>query len=259
MKFGGLSSTGAQHGCRAPPTLRHEGTSVAPLALRRSGGALTRLGALGAGPAGERDRRRGHPSVADGEPGNPRAHLRRPGRRQACAGPGWTYAGTSSSRTGPSVASGRGDWSEMDAIVPPRIVTASSCCPSSATHQPGRPTRRALGVSGYRVLSRPSSRPPCAAIRRSRPGSSGTSQTSACSPSRTPIRPGSLAAAQRTSGAGAGGVGRQADLGRPRARESSSTSSTGSTRWPASAAWSSSTGWGCTRTAPCRPTIRAPG
>ena len=54
----------ARMSCHPPDASPPKGTSVAPLfALRRSGGALTCLGALGAGPAGQRDRRRGpsHP------------------------------------------------------------------------------------------------------------------------------------------------------------------------------------------------------
>ena len=52
---------------------------------------------------------------------------------------------------------------------------------------------------------------------------------------------------------------RQADLREDLRPEWSSTSSSGWTRWPASAACSSSTGWACTRTARWRRTSRAPG
>ena len=218
MKFGGLSSTGAQHGCRAPPTASPRrdlccAAFSAPLwrcshlrsclCRRRRPGRRARSRAWPSTPGGWRTRRGS----------SARSPISRP---RASAGPEWTCAGCSSSprvRLWPRV--GR-DWSEMDAIVAAAHRHGIKLLPIVAyVTSLGQRRERLVGLPrhpAFRGLLRGRPAPLSPHLRlgaleraqlRCLRQATARSGRIRCLPS------------QRASGARAGGFRRQADLRRP--------------------------------------------
>ena len=200
-----------------PDVRRPKGTSVAPLSLLFAALAVLSLAMVPSAQARPASEIAG---AADRTPGGWRTRtgsqrrLRSPGGRNPL-GPSGPARPLDRSPRGPSLASGRADWSEMDAIV----AAAHRALHKAAPHCRLRPSlgqrrERSAGLPRHTWrLSRTSSKPPCAAIPDLRLGALERAQLR-CLRQAT-ARSGWIVAFLRsaTSGARTGGVRRQAHSG----------------------------------------------